>query len=261
MNLVLNARDAVEGGGRIEIQTRYETVGAAAPGSLPPGGYGVISVRDDGVGIERDDIERIFEPFYTTKEDGKGTGLGLATVHGIVTQSGGYVDVDSTPGQGSEFTIWLPEATEEQRDLEFSELEGAQARSEQRATILLVDDNALVRRSLVRGLERGGYRTLTAANGREALDMWRRHDSQIAAVVSDVIMPAMDGLELLATLKEQAPEMPVFLLTGYAEERDLGAESRRADEILRKPISPAKLCDALSAHLAKEAGEGWAPVA
>ncbi len=246
VNLVLNARDAIDCRGRIELRTRPDTVGTDAAGTLAPGRYGVISVRDDGCGVDSEALDQIFEPFYTTKSEREGMGLGLATAHGIVRQSGGHILVDSTPGKGSEFSIWLPQVSDGPPIEEESHAEVSSRESGAQATILLVDDNRVVRRSLTRGLERKGYRLLVAADGREALEVWQEHAEQIDVVISDILMPEIDGVELLERLHEAAPELPVFLLTGCTEDRDLGPASRKAVEIMHKPISPSQICERLS---------------
>ncbi|MCB0036318.1 MAG: response regulator, partial [Anaerolineales bacterium] len=164
-------------------------------------------------------LPRIFEPFFTTKPPGKGTGLGLAQVYGIVTQHNGYIKIDSQPQNGTVFTIYLP--------LHFSTetmlLEGELDQTEQGAgeTILIVEDNESTREALLATLEMLNYRTLAAQNGREALEVLAKHQSPIAMIVSDMLMPEMSGIELVTALRQENNDIPIVILSGYLLEDDL----------------------------------------
>ncbi len=256
MNLALNARDAMPQGGTITIETRGEVVTQAASGdadALPAGSYAVISVLDTGEGMDEATKRRAFEPFFTTKPLGRGTGLGLSTVYGIVTQSGGRIQIESAVGRGSRFTLWLP-AT------------GASASGNERAvsgefapitqsggTVLLVEDEALVRSVARRILERGGYTVLEAKHGGDALLVWAEHGSRIDVVLSDVRMPEMGGPELARRLRHQRCDLPVVFMSGYTYGAPSPDEALEKDEILiQKPFTGALLLAELDAARRKQ---------
>ena len=226
MNLALNARDAMPGGGQLTIATRSATVaveGTASPGVVPPGDYAVIEVSDTGTGMDASTQARAFEPFFTTKEQGKGTGLGLATVYGIVTQSAGHVLMKSAKGVGTTFEVYLPvvsavHGTEDRRVPKDVPLRGAE-------TVLLVEDEPAVRAIARRVLERQGYRVIEAANGAEALSVSAAYGSRIHLVVSDAVMPGMSGAEVTGRLQEERPDIKVLLMSGYTE-----------DEVMRRGV-------------------------
>jgi two-component system cell cycle sensor histidine kinase/response regulator CckA len=212
VNLAVNARDAMPGGGVFCIQTlpvRLEDADVLA--GLPPGDYTLLSVSDTGHGMEPETVRRAFEPFYTTRPDG--TGLGLAIVHGIVAQSGGHVLVDSHPGRGTQILIYLPEADGEPAPLDSAHDELAPQRGWER--LLLVEDNEHVRVGLVRGLTSLGYEVLPATSAEEALAIARVEP--VHALVTDVAMPSMTGLELAAHLQRRQPGLRVVYISGYSE--------------------------------------------
>ena len=207
MNLGVNARDAMPAGGRITIRTSNETLGAGRAsqisGSLEPGDYVVLTVADTGAGMDAATLSHIFEPFFTTKGPGKGTGLGLATVYGIVRQSGGGIEVQSTPGSGTTFTIYLPR---ESAPLDEIKPPGSPVEpSREFETILVVEDEEIVRELVCEVLEQQGYHVLCAANGREALKMAEEYSGGIDLLLTDVIMPQMNGHELAALLVARRP--------------------------------------------------------
>ncbi len=209
VNLSINARDAMPAGGRLEIVTRH--------GRGPDGPTAVLEVRDTGHGMDEETRARLFEPFFTTKPPGQGTGLGLASVHGVVTQACGTIDVDTSPGQGTTFTISLPAADGDRSggaDLEEARWE-AVGRSE---TILLVEDDPAVRSLVTRLLRRAGYQVIAVATGEQALrKVTERPD--IALLVSDVVMPGMSGPELLEELRRRRVDtFPVLLMSGHADD-------------------------------------------
>lgn len=225
INLVVNARDAMAEGGRILIRTRNlmrreaRTIAAL---QLPPGDYVLIEVQDTGHGIPRDVLPKIFEPFFTTKDVGAGTGLGLSTVYGIVQQTGGSIVVESEIGQGTTFRIALPrylaeaevatadapEAVDKGRD----EAPGSE-------TILMVEDEDAVRNFAVRALRRQGYDVLDAPTGEEAIELMDAHEGRIDLLISDVVMPSMDGPTLARLAIEKRPDLKVIMISGYAEEQ------------------------------------------
>lgn len=242
-NLAVNARDAMTGGGELLIATRHVTLGAAAGrriGGLAAGRYVELEVADTGCGMDKETVARIFEPFFTTKEEGKGTGLGLATVYGIVTQSGGGIEVSSTPGSGSRFRIYLPARTGEGQGRRSSRLRNALPRGSE--TILLVEDEPSVRTLAREVLSRAGYTVLEAGHGREALALAQAYDGPIDLAVSDLVMPEMDGLMLRRELLARMPGTPVLMMSGYAE-GTLLFDQLVTERIacLEKPFQPSQL--------------------
>jgi signal transduction histidine kinase len=220
LNLAVNAKDAMLSGGKLTIQTANVELDENYARShiiVTPGNYVILSVSDTGVGMTPEIKERIFEPFFTTKEKGKGTGLGLSTVYGIVQQSGGNIWVYSEPGLGTTFKIYLPrieEGTESLRPAAVSTkpLGGSE-------TILLVEDEEMVRKLACTVLEKNGYRVLEAPNGEEALRIAQEHSAkQIHLMITDVVMPRMSGRELADCLESVRPEMKVLYMSGYTDD-------------------------------------------
>jgi PAS domain S-box-containing protein len=217
VNLVVNARDAMPAGGTVTVTTAnadLDDAAAAALRPIEPGRYVVLSVCDTGHGMDDEVRSHVFEPFFTTKEQGKGTGLGLATVYGIVKQSGGWVFVDSAPGAGSTFSVYLPrldDDPEEERDAPPDE---AAPGSE---TVLLVEDEEIVRNLVQEVLAAQGYTVLAARDGQEALEATDRHDGRIHLLLTDVVMPRMSGREVADRLRERRPETRVLFMTGYTD--------------------------------------------
>jgi PAS domain S-box-containing protein len=259
MNLATNARDAMPQGGRLSIETRNAEVDAgAAQGRAPlaPGPYALLEVADTGMGMSPEVRERIFEPFFTTKEPGKGTGLGLATVYGIVKQSGGYIYVRSEPGQGSVFEIYLPRVAGEA---------AGEARAGERAspapggseTVLVVEDEEAVRRMMAQVLRGQGYRVLEAGGGEAALQAAARHAGPLHLLVTDVVMPGMNGRQLAEQLAAQRPGVRVLYVSGYAEgiieERGVLAPQVA---FLRKPFTSEGLAARVRQVLDERAGPG-----
>jgi two-component system, cell cycle sensor histidine kinase and response regulator CckA len=241
LNLAVNARDAMPLGGSLTIETARADVGDTCVTSqvpVRPGCYVMLLVSDTGHGMDAQTQAHIFEPFFTTKEKDKGTGLGLATVYGIVKQAGGYVWAESTPGRGTTFKILLPQedgatAPEPKPDAALAELPAGGE------TILLVEDEEMVRLLLREVLERGGYRVLEARRGDEGLQIGERTREPIHLLVTDVIMPHMGGAELARRLASAHPETRVLFMSGYTD----GTLSH--DEIfpedaafLQKPFTP-----------------------
>ena len=219
MNLVVNARDAMEQGGRLTIKTANAQLHASS--GLPhqavlSGWYVMLAVADDGIGMDEKTKRHLFEPFFTTKERGKGTGLGLATVYGIVKQSDGYIWVDSEPGRGSTFTVYLPR-TERQTEAA-SPAAASVARHGGSETVLLVEDEAGVRYLARRMLEHAGYRVLDAASGHDAESIFAGHPGSIDLLITDVVMPGMSGPDLFRRLAVQQPGLKVVYISGYATE-------------------------------------------
>lgn len=250
-NLALNARDAMPAGGALRISTQNLTLlepTAGANRQIDPGEYVSLIVADSGSGIEPHVLEHIFEPFFTTKEIGRGTGLGLATVHGIVEQSGGRISVESRPGKGTTFRIYFPRASGVQEPSVAAAGPAALPRGD--ATILVVDDEAPVRRLMRRVLERHGYRVLEAADPVDALEnVLPQHLNRVQLAISDVVMPHMSGSKFAEILRDEHPELKVLLMTGYTDEK-LSPEVREG-ALLRKPFAPNELLAAVRRILAQ----------
>ena len=222
MNLVVNARDAMPSGGRIDIATSNVRLDAspAFGEEIIPGDYVMITVTDDGVGMSNDTRRHIFEPFFTTKEPGKGTGLGLSTTYGIVKQSKGYITVRSEQERGTTFTVYLPRSTA-LIPAPASPLAPVEALPLAARTILLVEDEAAVRKLSARMLEKAGYRVLQAENANAAASLFALHASEIALVLTDVIMPGGSGPELFQRLRMQQPALRVVYMSGYSEQAEV----------------------------------------
>jgi len=228
LNLAVNARDAMPNGGKLTVRTANVTAEeckALPYKPLPAAEYVMVEVSDTGTGIPKEIIEKIFEPFFTTKETGKGTGLGLSTVYGIVKQTNGYIFVDSTIGKGTSFRIFLPRHVPAAGEIvEAPPLDAKAAEAKPMAdltghgTILLVEDEEGLRSLNARGLTSRGYTVLEAGNGLEAIALIESHGGAVDLVVSDVVMPEMDGPTLLTKLRSRDPGVKIIFVSGYAEE-------------------------------------------
>ena len=246
MNLVLNARDAMPNGGRLVVDARrvtFEDV-TASPKALPPGTYLQFSVADCGSGIDRAIVDRIFDPFFTTKRDGKGTGLGLATVHEIVREAGGEVLVYTAAGRGTVFKIYLPVVTPASPSLPASPEPAVVTAAPPLATILLVEDDPDVREYLTSTLSGFGYRVISAGDAAEALCAFDSGGS-VDALVTDMVMPGVNGVELARRLRARDPGIRVLFLSGYPATPDIEGQA-----FLQKPFSGHSLGAALQRLLA-----------
>jgi CheY-like chemotaxis protein len=218
MNLVVNARDAMPVGGKLTIETtnvRIDEDYCRRHVGFRPGDYVLLVVSDSGAGMDRETLARAFEPFFTTKAVGKGTGLGLATVHGIVTQNGGVVSVHSEAGQGTTFRIYLPRLREAAVAAEARE-ETPAARTGGR--VLLVEDDEAVRRTLAAMLDALGFSVVVATGWREALSLAGRADASVDVLLTDVVMPELSGKELCERLRAARPGLPVLYMSGYTDD-------------------------------------------
>ncbi len=220
INLAVNARDAMPAGGRLTIRTANVTLERPEQRgveTVPVGDYVLIEVGDTGIGIPPENLGRIFEPFFSTKELGSGTGLGLSTVYGIVKQTGGFVSVDSTVGRGTTFRILLPRWKGEIAKPVETVTEARRSDTTGAGTVMLVEDEDAVRLFSARALRNKGYKVIEARSGENALELLATHP-QIDVLVTDVVMPQMDGTELIKRVREQRPTMRVICISGYAEE-------------------------------------------
>jgi two-component system cell cycle sensor histidine kinase/response regulator CckA len=243
INLVVNARDAMPKGGKVTIKT--SNVASADPirqghEMLPAGAYVLVEVIDRGIGISKENLGRIFEPFFSTKEVGSGTGLGLSTVYGIIKQTGGYIFVESAPGQGATFRVFLP-----RHHVEAAEAVAVStARSERpqdltgAGTILLVEDEDAVRMFSARALRNKGYVVLEAKSGESALEVLNNDKTEVDLLITDVVMPKMDGPALIREVREQRPDIRIICISGYAEDAFRKKLDSSADiHFLPKPFS------------------------
>jgi nitrogen-specific signal transduction histidine kinase/CheY-like chemotaxis protein len=242
VNLVANARDAMPAGGRLTIDcidVDLHDLKAADRAGLGPGRYVTLTVSDTGIGMDAETRGRIFEPFFSTKEKGRGTGLGLSTVYGIVTQSGGHIRVDSEPGHGTSVRIWWPRVDDAISPPERRMTARPAGGSE---TILLVEDQETVRRFAKTVLTRGGYRVLEAAHGEEAMDVATGADESIDLVLTDAVMPGMSLSSLIAGLDAVQPNSKTLIMSGYTSEAVVRRGISQSDiPFLQKPFTGSTL--------------------
>ena len=240
LNLAVNARDAMPGGGTLRLAARREEVEVANPLQLGPGSYVCLTVCDTGAGMDAETLKRCIEPFFTSKGIGEGTGLGLSMVHGMMRQLGGALHIISAPGQGTTMELWLacsneqPEANPVQR----AELQ----QSVRRSTILLVDDDELVRESTADMLDRFGYDVVQASNGAGALALLAGPGA-IDALVTDYLMPGMTGRELAEQARRDRPDLPVLLITGYTRLDEIGPDLARLEKPFRQADFAARVAE------------------
>jgi signal transduction histidine kinase/ActR/RegA family two-component response regulator len=257
MNLAVNARDAMPGGGTLTVRTANALItqaDSARRASMTPGAYVLLSVSDTGIGMSEATKSHIFEPFFTTKEIGKGTGLGLATVYGIVKQSGGFIWVESAPGQGATFEIYLPLASGPASKAEAENKLAELRRGSE--TILVVEDEAGVRELAGTFLKTSGYTVLEAKDGVEALEIAARHEGTIHLVLTDMIMPRMNGTELVKRLQATRPDLKAAYMTGYSEYATSGNDTHsNQNPMLQKPFSSTTLAEIVRDALAGKAGQ------
>ena len=247
MNLCVNARDAMPNGGKLKITAEnllidenYTKMNIEAQ----VGSYLFITVSDTGMGIKPEILDRIFEPFFTTKETGKGTGLGLSTVIGIIKSHGGFVKVNSQPGKGSQFQVYLPatETTENQKEVEESLPQG------NGELILIVDDEPAIREITKTSLENHNYQAITASDGIEAIALYVENQDKIALVLTDMVMPSMDGLTTIKTLQKINPQVKIIALSGLATtEKVNAAHNAGVKAFLAKPYTTHQLLETIKA--------------
>ncbi len=274
VNLAVNARDAMPDGGKLTLRAANVTAAESrhlGPKGMPPGEYVLVEVSDSGTGIAPDIVDRIFEPFFSTKEVGKGTGLGLSTVYGIVKQTGGFIYPESTIGKGTTFRIFLPRhvptadpstgaqetalaAPEQDAPARAGKVAAKPADDTGQGTILLVEDEEGLRGLNARGLTSRGYTVLQAANGFEAVEAFDSYFGKIDLVVSDVVMPEMDGPTLLTKLRSRDPGVKIIFVSGYAEEafeKNLPEGEKYKYNFLAKPFTLKQLVGAVKETMSR----------
>jgi two-component system, cell cycle sensor histidine kinase and response regulator CckA len=260
INLAVNARDAMPEGGRLSIRTRNVTERESqklSPSGMEPGEYVMIEVEDSGSGMSPEVLENIFEPFFTTKAPGKGTGLGLATVYGIVKQTGGFIYPESTVGKGTTFRIYLPHHHLDEKD-EAAIAERVEATEKVKKVdltghgrVLLVEDEDVVRSFAVRALKRQGYEVLEASDGLDALEVMKECNGEVDIVVSDVVMPGMDGPTMLKELRKTNPDLKIIFVSGYPNEAFQQALGEETFAFLPKPFSLPQLAAKVKEQLGR----------
>ncbi len=250
LNMGFNARDAMPNGGILELNTEnvsiYEKDILHLPVFIETGDYVVLHIRDTGTGMEKEVLDKIFEPFFTTKQAGKGTGLGLSTTYGTINAHNGSIFAESTPGEGTVFHIYFPVSNlKPQKDVE--KKASSSRNSVTSGTILVIDDEMTIRRMLIKTLKYVGYDVLDANSGKVGINLYKQNKDQISAVILDVIMPEMDGVQIYKALKKINPNVAVLVSTGYAsskqtiELKELGVEA-----FLKKPYRQSELVEAVS---------------
>jgi two-component system, cell cycle sensor histidine kinase and response regulator CckA len=260
MNLSVNARDAMPDGGKLTIRTRNlserESLKQASLGILP-GEYVLVEVEDTGAGMPPEVMAKIFEPFYSTKDVGKGTGLGLSSVYGIVKQTGGYIFPESTVGKGTTFKIYLPRHIPEAADAAAAAAKAPKKKEASRdlsgsGRVLLVEDEDGVRSFAVRALQRQGYEVVEASTGLEALEVMERENGRIDIVVSDVMMPEMDGPTMLKEMRKTLPDLKIIFVSGYPDDAfKNGLEPNETFAFLPKPFSLPQLAAKVKEELSR----------
>ncbi len=258
LNMGFNARDAMPNGGIFELTTEniavYEKDLARLPIDIEPGNYVTLHIRDTGQGMDKRVLAKIFEPFFTTKDAGKGTGLGLSTAYGTINAHNGAIYAESTPGEGTVFHIYFPVSALKPEKEEAES--GTSARnSVQGGTILVIDDEEAIRLMLSKTLKYVGYDVLNAATGKEGIGLYKKEQKNISAIILDVVLPEMDGVQIYKALKEINPNIPILVSSGFAsnkqtvELRDMGVEG-----FLKKPYRQSELVEAVNRVVA-ESGE------
>ena len=254
VNLCVNARDAMSGGGVLTIETQNVRIDSSYCSDhvwAQPGRFVLLSVTDTGRGMDKDTLEHVFEPFFTTKEEGKGTGLGLATVYGIIRQHGGMVNAYSEPGKGTTFKVYLPVCEQEAKTIG-PMIEGVARGGTE--TLLLAEDDTMVTNLAKTILGRAGYTVLIAHDGEEAVALFQQHADEIDLLVFDVVMPRMGGHTALRRIRELRPDVPALFTSGYSENAiHTNFVLHEGLRLLQKPYAPADLLRAVREALDRQA--------
>jgi len=255
MNLALNARDAMSDGGKLTLITTRVEVDNASRARHPEaqlGPYICLAVKDTGCGMDSATVDRIFEPFFTTKDPGQGTGMGLATVYGVLKQHGGWIEVDTAPGRGTTIRTFFPLSVEGfVAPSDKPESPPTESTPTNAITILVVEDEEMLREFVSDALVTLGYRVLSAANGKDALGVWAKHKEEIDLLLTDVVMPeSISGRQLAHTLITDKPDLKVIFTSGYSSEL-FGSEfeSEKNHLFLAKPYLPDRLAHTVASHL------------
>ena len=264
MNLALNARDAMPDGGKLTLATTRVEIDKASRARNPEsqlGPYICLAVKDTGYGMDAATVGRIFEPFFTTKDPGQGTGMGLATVYGVLKQHGGWIEVDTAPRRGTTIRTFFPLSSEEfvaaSAKSESSPIESTPTNA---TTILVVEDEGMLREFVSEALATLGYHVLSAANGRDALNLWAEHRDEIDLLLTDVVMPeSISGRQLAHTMIQDKPDLKVIFTSGYSSEL-FGSEFEREKEhvFLAKPYLPDRLAQTVAMHLQSQGAPAFA---
>ncbi|HRX84868.1 MAG TPA: response regulator [Phycisphaerae bacterium] len=252
INLAVNARDAMPGGGTLSFATAVEELAPPSDGgdlAMEPGRYVVLKASDTGVGMDAKTLARVFEPFFTTKGVGRGTGLGLATVYGIINQSGGHILAESAVGRGTTFTIYLPAVAYEAPASEPVKARDTTERAS--AVVLLVEDDAAVRAIAASGLRAHGYEVVEADSGAEAIKRFEEDPGAIDILVSDTVMPGLSGPQVAEKLLEARPELSVLLLSGYSSDIIANPQIMKRAAFMQKPFTPTGLANRVHEVLTK----------
>ena len=255
-NLITNARDAMNASGTITVRTFPETVGktfpprgVSIPSVPPPGNYAVFSVSDTAAGIPPEIMGQIFDPFFTTKEKGKGTGLGLAMIHGTITQHQGFIVVDSRPGKGTIFSIYLRQHEGAGHEKNRSKAPDGPSHLQTEHTILVAEDDSSVRDLLIMALSSSGYQVIVAKNGIEAVEVFRNYQEPVSLVLIDIVMPVMNGREALERIRALQPDIRCLFMTGYGAEILDSHDDALHGSIIRKPFRLPDLLNKVHALL------------
>lgn len=245
INLIINARDAMPGGGTVTISAENRTLGADELPEIAGGDYVLLSVTDNGTGISPENLERVMDPFFTTKDVGKGSGLGLSMVYGFAKQSNGAFRIRSTVGEGTTAELWLPRALTAEAAIDPPRVERKLRRRARALKVLLVDDHEAVRTTTAALLEDLGHEVFEAADGTEALNILRRKDCVCDLLITDYAMPHLSGTDFLSKARELCPNVPALIITGYVDANAIGNRPANV-EILPKPFTPNALDDAIT---------------
>ncbi|MCD4691717.1 MAG: response regulator, partial [Calditrichales bacterium] len=256
MNIVVNARDAMPGGGKLTVETKNIVLGennkTMENTAVEPGSYVLLSISDTGMGMDKETRSHIFEPFFTTKEKGKSTGLGLATVYGIIKQSGGYIWVDSKPGMGTTFKIYLPH-TDEEITLDEKRDEPVDGNLKGKETVLIVEDEKDVRNLVCEILKLQGYNILEAGYGDRALNICKEYNKPIHLILTDIVMPHISGSRLVELVKPIHPEMKTLYMSGYTDNSVvIKGILKPGDQFIQKLFTPVDLARKIRGILDKK---------